>query len=87
MPLTKLTQKDKKYEWGKEEEEDFQTLKQKLCRAPILSFPEGTEDFVVYFDTSLKGDEEELMKRENVKAKNLGRLIKQIFEFCPNGTR
>ncbi|GKA99894.1 putative reverse transcriptase domain-containing protein [Tanacetum coccineum] len=29
-PLTKLTQKDKKYEWGKEEEEAFQTLKQKL---------------------------------------------------------
>ncbi|GJX19069.1 putative reverse transcriptase domain-containing protein [Tanacetum coccineum] len=26
-PLTKLTQKDKKYEWGKEEEEAFQTLK------------------------------------------------------------
>ncbi|GJS99325.1 putative reverse transcriptase domain-containing protein [Tanacetum coccineum] len=28
-PLTKLTQKDKKYEWGREEEEAFQTLKQK----------------------------------------------------------
>ncbi|GJX20898.1 putative reverse transcriptase domain-containing protein [Tanacetum coccineum] len=28
-PLTKLTQKNKKYEWGKEEEEAFQTLKQK----------------------------------------------------------
>ncbi|GJX89558.1 putative reverse transcriptase domain-containing protein [Tanacetum coccineum] len=30
-PLTKLTQKNKKYEWGKEEKEAFQTLKQKLC--------------------------------------------------------
>ncbi|GJX57943.1 retrotransposon protein, putative, ty3-gypsy subclass [Tanacetum coccineum] len=28
---TELTHKDKKYEWGKEEEEAFQTLKQKLC--------------------------------------------------------
>ncbi|GJV93598.1 putative reverse transcriptase domain-containing protein [Tanacetum coccineum] len=27
-PLTMLTQKNKKYEWGKEEEEAFQTLKQ-----------------------------------------------------------
>ncbi|GJW25372.1 putative reverse transcriptase domain-containing protein [Tanacetum coccineum] len=183
-PLTKLTKKDKKYEWGKEEEEAFQTLKQKLCSAPILSFPEGTEDFMVYCDTSLKGYEavliqrekvivyasrqlkvheenyttqdlelgvvlnlrqqrwiellsdydceiryhpgkanvgvdalsqkernkplrvrdlmmivhndlpkkireaqEEAMKRENVKAKYFGRLIKQIFEFCPDGTR
>ncbi|GJY48382.1 putative reverse transcriptase domain-containing protein [Tanacetum coccineum] len=48
--LTKLTQKDKKYEWGKEEEEAFQTLKQKLCSAPILALPEGTKDFVVYCD-------------------------------------
>ncbi|GJV01518.1 putative reverse transcriptase domain-containing protein [Tanacetum coccineum] len=53
-PLSKLTKKDKKYEWGKEEEEAFQTLKQKLCSAPILVLPEGTEDFVVYCDASLK---------------------------------
>ncbi|GKF24639.1 putative reverse transcriptase domain-containing protein, partial [Tanacetum coccineum] len=49
-PLTKLTQKDKKYEWGKEEEEAFQTMKHKLCTALILALPEGTEDFMVYCD-------------------------------------
>ncbi|GJZ20140.1 putative reverse transcriptase domain-containing protein [Tanacetum coccineum] len=38
-PLTKLTQKNKKYEWGSEEEEAFQTLKQKLCSASILALP------------------------------------------------
>ncbi|GJY33473.1 putative reverse transcriptase domain-containing protein [Tanacetum coccineum] len=63
-PLTKLTQKNKKYEWGKEEEEAFQTLKQKLCSAPILALPEGTEDFLVYCDASLKGYEAVLMQRE-----------------------
>nr|GFA16796.1 putative reverse transcriptase domain-containing protein [Tanacetum cinerariifolium] len=31
---------------GKEEDEAFQTLKQKLCSAPILALPDGTEDFV-----------------------------------------
>nr|GEX12908.1 hypothetical protein [Tanacetum cinerariifolium] len=31
--------------------------------------------------------QEEAMKREIVKAENLGRLIKQIFEFHPDGTR
>ncbi|GKF92743.1 putative reverse transcriptase domain-containing protein, partial [Tanacetum coccineum] len=31
--------------------------------------------------------QEEAMKGENVEAKNLGRLIKPIFEFCPDGTR
>ncbi|GJW90860.1 putative reverse transcriptase domain-containing protein [Tanacetum coccineum] len=54
-PLTKLTEKNKKYEWGTDEDEAFQTLKQKLCSAPILSLPEGTENFVVYCDASHKG--------------------------------
>ncbi|GJS25231.1 putative reverse transcriptase domain-containing protein [Tanacetum coccineum] len=67
-PLTKLTQKDKKYEWGKEEEEAFQTLKQKLCSASILALPEGTEYFVVYCDVSLKGYGAVLMQREKVIA-------------------
>ncbi|GKG33199.1 putative reverse transcriptase domain-containing protein, partial [Tanacetum coccineum] len=57
-----------KYEWGKEEEEAFQTLKQKLRSAPILAFPEGTKDFVVYFDASLKGYGAVLMQREKVIA-------------------
>ncbi|GKE17127.1 putative reverse transcriptase domain-containing protein [Tanacetum coccineum] len=52
------------YEWGSEEEEAFQTLKQKLCRAPILALPKGMEDFVVYFDTSLKDYRAVLMQRE-----------------------
>ncbi|GJW38198.1 putative reverse transcriptase domain-containing protein [Tanacetum coccineum] len=54
-PLTKLTQKNKTYEWGEEEEEAFQLLKGKLYSAPILALPEGFEDFVVYCDASLKG--------------------------------
>nr|GEV33280.1 putative reverse transcriptase domain-containing protein [Tanacetum cinerariifolium] len=63
-----LTQKDKKYEWGKEEDEAFQLLKQKLCSAPILVLPEGTEDFVVYCDASLKSYGSVLMQREKVIA-------------------
>ncbi|GJU12971.1 putative reverse transcriptase domain-containing protein [Tanacetum coccineum] len=109
------------------EDEAFQTLKHKLCSAPILALPEGPENFVVYCDASHKGygavlmqrekwpspeskeDREpirvrfgndglpklpeentqcprnEQMKEENVKAKNLGRLIKPIFEAHSDG--
>ncbi|GJR11075.1 putative reverse transcriptase domain-containing protein [Tanacetum coccineum] len=49
-PLTSLTQKNKKYEWGVEQEEAFQTLKDNLCNAPILLLPDEIEDFVVYCD-------------------------------------
>ncbi|GKB23642.1 reverse transcriptase domain-containing protein [Tanacetum coccineum] len=37
--LTELTQKNKKYIWGKDQETAFQLLKQKLCEAPILALP------------------------------------------------
>ncbi|GJY31125.1 putative reverse transcriptase domain-containing protein [Tanacetum coccineum] len=33
-PMTKLTQKSVKFNWGEKEETAFQTLKQKLCSAP-----------------------------------------------------
>ncbi|GJR45008.1 putative nucleotidyltransferase, ribonuclease H [Tanacetum coccineum] len=49
-PLTSLTQKNQKYKWGEKEEETFQTLKNNLCDAPILSLPDEIEDFVVYCD-------------------------------------
>ncbi|GJY06985.1 putative reverse transcriptase domain-containing protein [Tanacetum coccineum] len=52
-PLTELTQKNKKYIWGEDQESAFQLLKQKLCKAPILALPEGNNDFVVYCDASL----------------------------------
>ncbi|GJZ83342.1 putative reverse transcriptase domain-containing protein [Tanacetum coccineum] len=54
-PLASLTQKNWKYEWGREREEAFQTLKDNLCNAPILSLPDGPEDFVVYYDASNQG--------------------------------
>nr|GEY56326.1 hypothetical protein [Tanacetum cinerariifolium] len=61
------TKKNKKYEWGMEEEEAFQTLKQKLCSAPILTLPEGTENFIVYCDALLKGFGAVLMQREKIE--------------------
>nr|GEZ48171.1 putative reverse transcriptase domain-containing protein [Tanacetum cinerariifolium] len=54
-PMTKLTQKSVKFNWGENEEAAFQMLKQKLYRAPILALPEGSENFVVYCDASHKG--------------------------------
>nr|GEZ88738.1 reverse transcriptase domain-containing protein [Tanacetum cinerariifolium] len=61
-PMTKLTQKKVKFEWGDKQEAAFQLLKQKLCSAPILALPEGSEDFIVYSDASNKGLGDVLMQ-------------------------
>ncbi|GJR04854.1 putative reverse transcriptase domain-containing protein [Tanacetum coccineum] len=67
-PLTKLTQMNKRFEWGADEDEAFQKLKQDLCTAPILALPEGPNDFIVYYDASLKGYGAVLMQRDKVIA-------------------
>ncbi|GJS57785.1 hypothetical protein Tco_0652569 [Tanacetum coccineum] len=67
-PMTELTQKDRKFDWGEEQETAFQLLKQKLCAAPILALPEGSDDFVVYCDASIKGLGAVLMQRMKVIA-------------------
>ncbi|GJU20146.1 putative reverse transcriptase domain-containing protein, partial [Tanacetum coccineum] len=51
-----------------EQEEAFQTLKDNLCNAPILSLPDGPEDFVVYCDESNQGLGCVLMQRGKVIA-------------------
>ncbi|GJX48521.1 reverse transcriptase domain-containing protein [Tanacetum coccineum] len=54
--LNELTaERHQKFDWGEEQEEAFQLLKQKLCAAPILALSEGSDDFVVYCDASIKG--------------------------------
>ncbi|GJW95441.1 putative reverse transcriptase domain-containing protein [Tanacetum coccineum] len=46
----------------------FQLLKQKLCSAPILALPEGSEDIIAYYNASIKGLGVVLMQRDKVIA-------------------
>nr|GEY32334.1 hypothetical protein [Tanacetum cinerariifolium] len=50
--LNILTQKCKTFDCGEEQELVFQTLKDKLCNAPVLALSDRPEDFVVYCDAS-----------------------------------
>ncbi|GJV08672.1 putative reverse transcriptase domain-containing protein [Tanacetum coccineum] len=83
--LTELTQKNKKYIWGENQESAFQLLKQKLCEAPILALPEGNDNFVVYCDASIQGLGAVLMQREKVIA-YASRQLKPHEETIPHTT-
>ncbi|OMJ17839.1 Retrovirus-related Pol polyprotein from transposon [Smittium culicis] len=41
--------------WGKSQEDSFNELKQKLISAPLLQYPEWSDDFVLITDASTKG--------------------------------
>ncbi|GKD10837.1 putative reverse transcriptase domain-containing protein [Tanacetum coccineum] len=49
---SKIEAKYKTFDWGEEHELAFQTLKDKLCNAPVLALLDEPEDFVVYCDAS-----------------------------------
>ncbi|GKE89999.1 putative reverse transcriptase domain-containing protein, partial [Tanacetum coccineum] len=53
---------------AEKEEAAFQLIKQKLCSAPILALPKGSESFIVYCDASHKGLGAMLMQNEKVIA-------------------
>ncbi|GJV68053.1 putative reverse transcriptase domain-containing protein [Tanacetum coccineum] len=53
---------------GEEQENAFQTLKDKLCNAPVLALPDRPEDFVVYCDAFGLGLGCVLMQRSKVIA-------------------
>ncbi|GKD67467.1 putative reverse transcriptase domain-containing protein [Tanacetum coccineum] len=66
--MMKLTQKSVKFDWTEKAEAAFQLLKQKLCSASILALPKGSENFMVYCDTSRKELGAVLMQKEKVIA-------------------
>ncbi|GKD39895.1 putative reverse transcriptase domain-containing protein [Tanacetum coccineum] len=65
--LTIVTQKSRTFDWGEEHEKAFQTLKDKLCNAPVLALPNGPKYFVVYYDASGLGLGCVLMQRRKIE--------------------
>jgi len=51
-PLTKLTKKNKKFNWTAEQQNSFQLLKEKLTIAPVLNYPDFQRKFLLSTDAS-----------------------------------
>nr|GEY34860.1 putative reverse transcriptase domain-containing protein [Tanacetum cinerariifolium] len=58
------SKKTKTFDWSEEQENAFQTLKDKLCNAPVLALSDRPKDFMVYCDASGQGLGCVLMQRE-----------------------
>ncbi|GJV45326.1 putative reverse transcriptase domain-containing protein [Tanacetum coccineum] len=79
--MAKLTQKSVNFDWGEKEEFAFQMLKHKLCSAPILALPKGSENIVVYCDASHKGLGAVLKQREKVRSRGSDFDIPVVFSL------
>ena len=54
-PMTNLMKKNEKYEWTEDCEVAFQTLKERLTTAPVLTLSDSTSEYLVYSDASKRG--------------------------------
>ena len=54
-PLTKLLAHDCEFEWTKQCDTSFQMLKDMLCLAPILKYPDTSKPYMLYTDASKYG--------------------------------
>ncbi|KAA3484405.1 reverse transcriptase [Gossypium australe] len=54
-PLSRLLQKDVRFEWSDKCQKSFDQLKSLLTEAPVLTQPESGKKFVIYSDASLNG--------------------------------
>ena len=54
-PLTILTSKDQPWTWGREQQQAFETLKQKLGTALVLRRPDVSKSFQLHTDWSSLG--------------------------------
>lgn len=54
-PLTNLTQKDTIFDWTTECQCSFELLKELLCKAPVLKYPDFTKTFTLTTDASNVG--------------------------------
>ena len=53
--MTRLTQKNVKFEWSEKYESSFQELKNRLVLVPILALLVSGKEFIVYSDASIQG--------------------------------
>ena len=54
-PMTKLLEKDKRFEWTPACEASFQELKKRLMTAPVLVMPDMEKSSSIYCDASGQG--------------------------------
>ncbi|MCP4457214.1 MAG: hypothetical protein GY816_04180, partial [Cytophagales bacterium] len=66
-PLTRLQEKDVKFEFNQDCRQAFLELKQRLITAPILAYPDFSKDFYIECDASLHGVGAQLLQRIDTK--------------------
>ena len=79
-PLAKLMRKDTPFTWMKQCHLAFNMLKDKLCEAPILHYPDSSKPYTLFTDTSKHGWASVLTQGFETKVK--GKVLKELHPIA-----
>ena len=83
-PIYDLPRKSKQFVWGKEQQETFEEIKQRLQKAPVLHMPDRIGIFQLYSDTSKYVTGGALYQIQNGKPKLIAYSSKRLPEAAHN---
>ena len=83
-PIHDLTRKGRQFVWGKEQQEVFEEIKQRLQKAPVLHMPDKVGRFQLYSDTSKYATGGVLYQIQNGKPKLIAYSSKRLPEAACN---
>ena len=79
-PIYDLTRKDKPFIWGKDQQESFEQIKERLVHAPVLYIPNRQGRFHLYSDTSKFAVDSTLYQLHDGKPKLIACASKRLPE-------
>ena len=79
-PIYDLTRKRKPFNWGKEQQDSFDEIKNRLIKLPVLHMPNKTGRFHLYSETSKFATGSALYQIQNGKPKLIAYRGKRLPE-------
>ena len=79
-PIYDLSRKGRPFNWGKEQQDSFEEIKDRLIRPPVLHMPNKTGRFLLYSDTSKFATGSTLYQIQNGKPKLTVYASKRLLE-------
>ena len=83
-PIYDLTRKGRQFVWGKEQQDAFEEIKQRLQKPPVLHLPDKIGRFQLYSDTSKYATGSALYQIQNGKPKLIAYMSKRLPEAARN---
>ena len=83
-PIYDLTRKGRPFIWTEAHQKTFDTIKQQLAKAPVLSLPDGIGRYTLYSDTSKTHAGSALWQMQKGRNRLIGYASKSLPKACAN---